>query len=117
MPCITVTINTPADGPFQLSKLFAGNTYSGGVTIEPATPPTPPSQCTDLQIQGDSGNAANLIYTGDANLTPAVSGCIGKSLAAGISQEFHGATPLVGVYINASAATAKANIWANGGFQ
>jgi hypothetical protein len=117
MPCITVTINTPSGGPFQLSQLFAGNTYGGDVTIEPATPPQPPSKCTDLQVQGDPENASNLIYTGDQNLTPAVSGCIGQSLPANQVQKFSGETPLVGVFINASAGTAKANIWANGGFQ
>ena len=117
MPAITVTVNTPTDGPFQLSEIFAGNDYSGALTIVPGTPPTPPSKCTDLQIQADPGNETNLIYDGDLNLTPTVSGCIGQSLAAGDVHKFQGETPLAGVYLNASAGTAKANIWANGGFQ
>lgn len=117
MVCLTVTITTPANGPFQLSQILAGNNYSNAITIAPTTPAAAPSKCTDLQIQGDPGNSTNDIYTGDANLTPKVNGCIGQSLAAGIVQKFTGETPVAGVWINASATGAKANITVNGGFQ
>lgn len=118
MPVITVTIITPASGPFELAQLFAGNTYSGAVSILPATPPTPPSKPNYLSVYGKQGNSANILV-GDQNLTPAVSGCIGKQIAAGAADVMQGpgTTPLVGRFINAEDANDVALIEAYGGFQ
>lgn len=119
MPSITVTINTISSGPFELSQIFAGNNYSGALTIKPSTPPTPPSKPNYLSVQSDGSNAATNILVGDANLQPTVSGCIGKKLSAGMTDVMQGPStvPLVGRYINADVNGGIANIEVYGGFQ
>lgn len=117
MPTISVTINTPASGPFNLAKLFAGNNYSGAVTILPATPITPPSKPDSLFIQADPANGSNYALVGDARLTPNTT-LQGIRLAAGGSMSItNKAQSLAQRYINASAATVIINIEAEGGCQ
>lgn len=117
MPTISVTINTPASGPFNLAQLFAGNNYSGAVTILPATPIKPPSKPDTLLIQADPGNGANYALVGDKNLTPTTT-CQGVRLAAGGSiAKINRAQSLSQRYINGSAATVVINIDTEGGMQ
>jgi hypothetical protein len=122
MTGITVTITTPGSGPFQLSQLLAGATYSGAVTVTPAaaagppvTPATPPRIAAECIIEGDDANSTNMIYVGDVNLTP-TSNEIGAKVAAGKTVTLHN-VPTAGVYINGSSGSPKANILVNGGFQ
>ena len=118
MPSISVTINTPASGPFQLSKLFAGNTYSGAVTVTPATPTKTQSKPGVIKIQSDPGNTTNFAIVGDSQ-SGITAGAGGKRLAAGAETTYQGPdTPkLAEIYINGSVATVIVNIDAWGGKQ
>lgn len=118
MASIRVTINTPASGPFQVSKLFAGNTYSGAVTIAPVVPLQPQSKPLYMSIQADPGNTTNFIYVGDSKMTPVNAGAWGEALAAGVSTKVQDVVEAIAQrYVNASAATAIVNIEVLGGFQ
>lgn len=118
MASITVTINTPASGPFNVARLFAGFTYSGAVTIVPAAPLQPQSKPQYMSVQADPGNTTNFVYVGDKNLTPAVTGDTGTVLAAGASNVVQNVVEAIAQrWVNASAATAKLNIEVLGGFQ
>jgi hypothetical protein len=118
MASISVTINTPASGPFNLAKLFAGNTYAGAVTIAPVVPLVPQSKPNYVGIQADPSNGANFIYVGDAKMTPTNAGAWGKKLAAGVVDAVQNVNEaLAQRYVNASAATAIVNIEVLGGFQ
>jgi hypothetical protein len=116
MPSITVTINTPASGPFQLSKLFAGNNYAGAVTIAPASPNKTQSKPGFISVQGDPANTTNFAIVGDSTITPTAGG---KRLAAGILASYQGPdTPrLAELFVNGSVATVIVNIEAWGGKQ
>jgi len=116
MPSITVTVNTPASGPFQLSKLFAGNTYAGAVTIAPASPNKTQSKPGYIGIQGDPANTTNFVIVGDSTITPTAGG---KRLAVGVLATYDGPdTPrLAELYVNGSVAGVIANIEAWGGKQ
>ena len=118
MASISVTINTPASGPFNLAKLFAGNTYSGAVTISPATPLTPASKPRVVTVQADPGNGANFVYVGDKNISP-TSSATGLKLAAGVQHVVQEVCDdvLAQRYINASAASVVVNVEVLGGFQ
>jgi len=118
MANITVTINTPASGPFNLAQLFAGNTYSGAVTITPATPVKPPSKPNYLSVQADPANTTNFVVVGDAKITSAGAPA-GKRLAAGVIDVMQGPStmPLAQRWVNGSAATVIVNIEAYGGEQ
>jgi hypothetical protein len=118
MASISVTINTPAGGPFNLAQLFAGNTYAGAVTVNPATPLAPPSQPQVVTVQADPANGANFAYLGDRNISP-TSSATGIKLAAGVQHVVQQKCNevLAKRYINASAATVVVNIEALGGAQ
>lgn len=81
---ITVTITTLASGPFQISKLLAGNNYAGAVTIAPATPANAPKFPDYISIQADPANSTNFVVVGDKNILSAGNPA-GKRLAAGVS--------------------------------
>jgi hypothetical protein len=118
MASITVTINTPASGPFNVAQLFAGNQYGGAVTVVPATPLRPQSKPTYMSVQADPGNAALFAYVGDSNLTPKVAGATGTVLAAGASTVVQNVEQAIAQrWVNASAATVKIGIEVLGGFQ
>lgn len=118
MPSITVTINTPASGPFQLSKLFAGNTYGGAVSIVPASPAAAPSKPGVMSIQSDSANSTNFAIVGDKNIVVAAASG-GKRLAAGAIDTLQGpdCPRLAERFINGSVATVVINIEVWGGKQ
>ena len=121
MSAITVTINTPASGPFQLSQLFGlrTNSYGAAVTVTGATGgavyPHAPKKPNFLTIQSDPVNAGNFAYWGDKNLTPTVAGNVDRKLAAGVIDEVETQVSLDEVYINGSAATVIINVVALGG--
>lgn len=116
MASISVTINTPASGPFQLAELFAGNDYSGAVTIAPSAPLMPQSKPSYMAIQADEANSNLFVYVGDKNVDPAVPQC-GAKIAAGDSNVIQNCVQsLTQRYINGDA-TAVANIEVLGGFQ
>lgn len=116
MPSITVTFTDVTKGPYSLAQLFSGVSLTG-VTVAPTDPPKAPRIADFVSVQGDPGNTTNLIYTGDQNLPP-TGAAIGMSLAAGaVDVRQMCSTPLAGVYVQASANSAKANITALGGFQ
>lgn len=117
MANISVTINTPASGPFNLAKLFAGNNYSGAVTILPATPLTPPSKPDTLIIQSDPGNTTNFALFGDKNLTPASSATGIRLAASAILLIQNREQALAQRWVNGSAATVVINIYCEGGAQ
>ena len=116
MANITVTINTPASGPFNLAALFSGNNYSGAVTITPGTPVKPPSQPNYISVQSDPANGANFVIVGDKNITPTAGA---KRLAAGAidAVQAEGNLALAQRWINANVATVIANIEALAGAQ
>lgn len=116
MAYLTAAITTHTDGPFQLATLFEGGTIAG-VTLTPAAPEKPPRIAKQCIIQADPGNTTNLIYVGtDATMLPTSGGGIGNSLAAGDTLILED-VPLTGVYLAASADSAKVNVIAQGGFQ
>ena len=121
MAAITVTINPPASGPFQLSQLFGvrTNSYGGAVTVLGSTGgavyPHAAKIPTFLSIQGDPANSTNFVYWGDKNLTPAVASNVSRKLAAGIIDEVETQISLDEIYINASVAGVIANVIALGG--
>lgn len=116
MASITVTINDHTGGPFQLSELFAGNTYSSDVTIAPATPLQPQSKPSYIAIQADPANSMLLVYVGDKNVDPAVPQC-GAKLAAGDSNVVQDCVQsLTQRYVNGDDG-AVINIEVLGGFQ
>jgi hypothetical protein len=116
MPSISVTINTPASGPFQLSQLFAGSTYSGAVTIAPVSPRKTQSKPGYISVQSDPANTTNFAIVGDSTITPTAGG---KRLAAGVLADYRGpdSPKLAELYINGSVATVIVNIEAWGGKQ
>lgn len=116
MPSISVTINTPASGPFALDKLFAGNTYLGAVTVAPVAPGTAQSKPGIMSIQADPGNSTNYVIVGDKNITSTTGG---KRLNAGTIDTLSGpdCPRLVERFINGSAAGVIANIEVWGGKQ
>jgi hypothetical protein len=120
MSYMTVDITTAADGPFQLSALFAPGATITGVTITPSSaslPETPPRIVKQLVLQGDPGNTTKLGYVGtDASLLPAAGGGIGNALRAGDVLVLEDVA-LAGVWLSASADGTKINVIANGGFQ
>jgi len=116
MPSITVTINTPASGPFQLSRLLAGDTYAGAVTIAPVTPLKAPRFPGYLSVQSDPANTTNFVIIGDSTITQTTGG---KRLAQSVVDARWGpdTPPTSLVYIQGSAATVIANIEVWGGKQ
>ena len=111
MSNITVTIVTPASGPFNLQKLFAGNNYGGAVTITPATIPAVKNNVQYCSVQSDPANGANFAIVGDKNIT-AAGAPAGKRLAAGALAIDQGSStiPLSQRYINGSVATVVINV-------
>jgi hypothetical protein len=126
MSYMTVDITTAADGPFQLSALFAPGATITGVTITPSAaavdpspglPAPPPRIAKRLVLQGDPGNITKLAYVGtDASLLPTSGGGIGNSLRAGDVLVLEDVA-LTGIWLSASADATKINVIAQGGFQ
>lgn len=87
MAAISVTINTPASGPFNVAQLFAGNTYSGAVTVAPTKAQgivQPPSEPDYFAIQADPANTSgHYILVGDKQTSPAETGAWGARLTPG----------------------------------
>ncbi len=118
MASISVTINTAANGPFNVGLLFAGNTYGGAVTVAPVTPLQPQSKPIYMSVQGDPGNGAKLVYVGDKNIAPAHAGAFGEVLAAGVSTKVQNVVEAIAQrWVSASADGTVVNIEVLGGFQ
>ena len=116
MAHLTAQITVQADGPYQVSALFAGGTITG-VTLTPAAPAKPPRIASQLVISPAPGNSAALIYVGtDANLLPASGGGTGIVLSATSPPLVLTDVDLAGVWVSCSAA-ATLSILAQGGFQ
>ncbi len=114
MATIDVTLNTVADGPFQVLALY-GATPPTGVTVVPTAPLKPPRIAASLVIEADPANGSATVYWGDAQLTPATAEKGLILLAGGSNQKTN--VPLAGEYVNASAGGAVLHIAADGGFQ
>lgn len=115
MAYLTVDITNASDGPFSLATLFAGGTIAG-VTLTPAVPPKPPRIVAQLLLQADPANAGDVLVGTDASMLPTAGGGTGQDLQAGSGLQLNNVA-LTGVFISATAAPAKVNIIANGGFQ
>ena len=117
MADLTVTFTDATKGPYSLATLFAGGTITG-VTLTPAAPAKPPRIASQLTIQGDPGNSANLGYVGtDATMLPTSGGGVGYSLSSTGVPLVLTDVALTGVFLGASANGTKINVIAQGGFQ
>ena len=118
MASISVVINTATSGPFNVAQLFAGNTYSGAVTVPPATPLQPQSKPLYMSIQADPANGSELVYVGDENIAPATAGAAGQVLVAGATTQVQNVEQAIAQrYVSASANGAVLHIEVLGGFQ
>lgn len=118
MANISVTITTLASGPFNVAQLFAGNTYSGAVSILPASPVKPPSKPNYLSVEADPANGGTNIIVGDKNILYTGT-TAGKKLQAGTTDVIQGpqCPALAQRWVTADTTGAIVHIEAGGGFQ
>ena len=112
--CFTLTITTPASGPFQLYPILAGGSAPSGTSLGAALSYTPTGKvASQVIIQNDPTSTAGCyVYIGDSTLSATNKG---NSLAVGQSVSFlpgRGSNAwLNGIYINStSAASVLVNI-------
>jgi hypothetical protein len=69
LPCFSLTINTPADGPFSLYTLLSTGVAPTGTTLGGViTPILTGKPCAYLGIQSDPANTGGYLYIGDSTL-------------------------------------------------
>lgn len=116
MPCMSITINSPATAIDLYTLLMKGS--ASGYVCNPVTGINPndpigtvSGHCSYLSIQADPSNAAaSLIYVGDSRVSAT---CKGKALGVGViderSADFN-VSHLREIFLLASAAGLIANI-------